>query len=134
MYEFCCGLKVVLVLGRFDVFLYEDASVIGKSTAKRNGETTEDDVMFMKVSFDELLKNDVVDVLFMCDWFVGMFDVYGCEVGSEVKSASSIGSLVFRALALTFVLRYYFVGLYLFFFECELYINVKMGLSDLVLV
>lgn len=130
VYELCGGLKVASVPGRFDVLSYEDASAIGKSTAKRNGETTEDDVTSMKASFDELPKNDVVDVLLTRDWPAGTLDVHGREVGSEAKSASSTGSPVSRALALTLAPRYHFAGSHPFFFEREPYINVKTGSSD----
>jgi len=130
VYELCGGLKVAAVPGRFDVLSYEDASVLGKSTAKRNGETTEDDVTTMKASFDEMRKKDVVDMLITRDWPAGTLDVHGREIGSEAKSASSTGSPVSRALALTLAPRYHFAGSHPFFFEREPYINVKSDSSE----
>ena len=130
VYNLCGGMRVAAVPGRFDVLSYEDASALGKSTAKRNGETTEDDVTSMKASFEKLGENNVVDVLITRDWPAGTLDVHGRELGSEAKSASSTGSPVSRALALTLAPRYHFAGSHPFFFEREPYINVKSAAME----
>ena len=130
VYDLCGGLKVASLPGRYDVLSYEDASALGKSTAKRNGETTEDDVTSMKASFDDMRKRDVVDVLLTRDWPAGTLDIHGREVGNEAKSASSTGSPVSRALALTLTPRYHFAASHPFFFEREPYINPKNDPSE----
>jgi len=125
VYDLCDGLKVAAMPGRFDALSYEDASALGKSSAKRNGETTEDDVASMRESFEDMKKKDVVDIFLTRDWPAGTLDVHGREVGREAKSASSTGSPACRALALTLAPRYHFAGSHPFFFDREPYINAK---------
>jgi len=125
IYDLFDGVKVACVPGRYDALSYEDASALGKSCAKTNGEVTEDDVQEMKSAFDDMKKRDVVDIFISRDWPAGTLEVHGREIGREAKSASSTGSPASRALALALMPRYHFAGSHPFFFEREPYVNVK---------
>jgi len=130
VYDLFGGVKVAAVAGRYDALSYEDASALGKSCAKTNGEVTEDDVREMKECFDEMKKRDVIDIFLCRDWPAGTLEVHGREIGREAKSASSTGSPVARALALALSPRYHFAGSHPFFFEREPYINAKSDPSS----